>query len=230
MHQPSYFPWLGLLDKIRKSDVFMVMDEVQLSERAFQHRNLFMEVDGRIRFLTIPFVRKDYVEKPFRELEIAPSDWRKKHLNFLRNTYRTHPYASEIMPRVEGFYAGDYKRLCDAVVASMRLAFDFFGIDTKVIFQSRMDYDRSLRRGELVLALVRAAGASCYLSGTGAQAYLDESAFGTGLNLRYNHFQHPVYVQKRATQFQPGMACLDVLFNLGMEGARVLLNTQQCGA
>jgi hypothetical protein len=230
MHQASYFPWLGLLDKIRKSDAFMVMDEVQLSERAFQHRNLFLEVDGQTRFLTIPFVRKDYVEKPFRELEIASSDWRKKHLNFLRNTYRAHPYAGEIMPGVERFYATDYKRLCDAVVASMRLSFDFFGIETKVIFQSAMDYDRSLRRGELVLALARAAGASCYLSGTGAQAYLDESAFGAGLNLRYNHFQHPVYVQKRATQFQPGLACLDVLLNLGIAGARALLNTQKCGA
>jgi hypothetical protein len=228
MHQPSYFPWLGLLDKVRKSDVFMVMDEVQLAERAFQHRNLFLEVDGGTRFLTIPFAKKNFLEKPFRELEIASSVWRRKHLNFLQNSYRKHPYADEIMPRIESFYAGDYRRLGDAVVASMRLSFDFFGIDTKVIFQSEMNYDRSLRRGELVLALARAAGASCYLSGTGAQAYLDESTFGAGLKLRYNYFQHPVYAQKRATQFQSGLACLDVLFNLGTEGARALLNAQQC--
>jgi hypothetical protein len=227
IHQPSYFPWLGLLDKISKSSVFMVMDEVQLLERGFQHRNLFLDVDGATRFLTIPFVRKDYVNKPLRELQIASATWRRKHLNFLRNSYRKHPYAEEIMPRIESFYAGDYPLLGDALVASMRLSLDLFGIDTKIVFQSEMDYDRSLRRGELVVALARAAGASCYLSGTGAQAYLDESAFGADLKLRYNHFEHPVYAQKRAPKFQSGLACLDVLLNLGMQGARALLHQQR---
>ncbi|HEY3277770.1 MAG TPA: WbqC family protein, partial [Syntrophorhabdaceae bacterium] len=55
IHQPSYFPWLGLLDKIAKSDVYMVMDEVQLTDAAYQHRNIFLTADGKIKYLTIPF-------------------------------------------------------------------------------------------------------------------------------------------------------------------------------
>jgi hypothetical protein len=86
-----------------------------------------------------------------------------------------------------------------------------------------MDYDRSLRRGELIPALVRAAGATCYLSGTGARAYLDEAAFSGDLTLRYNDFHHPNYPQKSAVAFQPGLACLDALFNLGIGGARSLI-------
>jgi WbqC-like protein family len=224
MHQPSYFPWLGLLDKIRQSDVFLVMDEVQLSDSAYQHRNLLLSADGTPKFLTIPFVKKNYLQKPIKALEIASPQWRIQHLNFIRNTYRNHRHAAEIMPRVEEFYAAEYRLLADAVIASMRLALEFFGIRTRVILQSTVDYDHSLRRGDLVVALARALGARCYLSGPGARAYLDESVFTAHLALRYNNFEHPVYPQRGSKQFQAGLASLDALYNLGPEASRTLLD------
>lgn len=223
IHQPGYFPWLGLLDKIRRSDTFMVLDEVQLSDSLYQHRNLFATAEGPAKYLTIPIVKKGYRRKSFRDIQIASPDWRERHLNFIWNSYRKHAFAGEVMPRVESYFQGDYSGLCDAVVASMRLSFEFFGIDTKVIFQRNMDYDRCARRGELILALVRAAGATCYLSGAGAKAYLDEAAFSGDLSLRYNVFQHPVYPQKGGLPFQGGLSCLDALFNLGIKGARSLI-------
>jgi hypothetical protein len=223
IHQASYFPWLGLLHKISKSDVYMIMDDVQLSDSAYQHRNLFLTADGKVKFLTIPFVKRDYRERKFRELETAGADWRTDHLNFIRNSYRKHPFASEVMPHVEHFFASDYRLLTDAVMESMRLSFNLFGIKTRVILQSQMDYDHSLRRSDLVVALARAAGAECYLSGSGAQAYLDDDAFPSDIVLRYNDFHHPHYFQMGQTAFQPGLACLDALFNLGTSGAQALL-------
>jgi WbqC-like protein family len=230
IHQPSYFPWLGLLDKIRKCDVFIVLDQTQLSDSAFQHRNLFLTPDGDKRYLTIPFVKRGYLQRAFRDIEIAAVDWRKKHRSFIENGYQKHPFALEIMPRVDEFLAGEYSLLGDAVIASMRLSCDLFAIPTKIVLQSKLDYDRTLRRSELVATLARAAGATCYLSGTGAKAYLDESLFTGNLSLRYNEFRHPTYFQKGAREFQPGLACLDVLFNLGLQGARELLGGSTFGA
>jgi WbqC-like protein family len=227
MHQASYFPWLGLLDKVSRSDVYLVMDEVQLADRAFQHRNLFLTADGKVKFLTIPFVRKHYREHKFREIEIARDEWRREHLSFIRSNYGRHPFAGEVMPRLERFFSAEYRLLVDAVLASMRLSFDLFGIATRMILQSEMNYDRSLRRGDLVLALVRSAGARCYLSGSGARAYLDEAAFCGDLKLRYTDFQHPQYAQRGSVEFQPGLAGLDALFNLGTEAARALLESDR---
>lgn len=223
MHQASYFPWLGLLDKICRSDAHIVMDEVQLSDSAYQHRNLFLTADGRQKFLTIPFVKKGYLERSFREIEIVGSGWRTDHLNFIGNSYRKHPFASEVMPHLESFYAVDYRLLGDAVLASMRLSLELFAIKTRVILQSEMEYDHCARRGDLVVSLTRAAGAHCYLSGSGARAYLDESAFPSDVTVRYNDFTHPSYPQKGTAAFQPGLACVDALFNLGASGARGLL-------
>ncbi len=223
IHQPSYFPWLGLLDKVSKSDVYMVMDEVQLSDSAYQHRNLFVTADGKAKFLTIPINRSRYLKRAYRELEIAGREWRTRHQAFIRNSYGKHPCAAELMPHLERYFAADYRLLAEAVIASMRLSFELFGIRTRVILQSEMDYDRSLRRGELVVALARAAGADCYLSGAGGREYLSESAFSGHPVLRYNEFTHPRYPQKGAAEFVPGLACVDALFNLGVDGARALL-------
>src|SRR5664279_438630 len=107
IHQPSYFPWLGLLHKIAHSDVLVVMDEVQLMDSGYQHRNLFLSLEGKPRFLTIPFTKKGYLGRPFKELEIADPTWRTKHLNFLREAYRKHPFRKEIFPIVEDILSRD---------------------------------------------------------------------------------------------------------------------------
>lgn len=223
IHQPSYFPWLGLLDKIAKSDVYMVMDEVQLSDSAFQHRNLFLTADGKSKFLTISFNKKDYQHRRFCDLEITQPDWQKKHLEFIKNGYKKHPFYYEIMERLEPIFEKKYCLLVDVVVDSMLATFELFNIRTKIIFQSQLDYDRSAHKGDLVMALIRAVGADCYLSGTGAQAYLDESAFGNGIDLKINRFNHPRYSQKNAAEFVPGLASIDVLMNLGSKQSAELL-------
>lgn len=222
IHQPSYFPWLGLLDKIAKSDAYIVMDEIQLSDSAYQHRNIFLTADGKVKYLTIPFNKKEYLHRPFRDLELTDGKWRKDHLNFIINTYRKYPKAKEILPELEMFYNGEYKTLFEAVIESMKISFKWFNIKTKVILQSDLQYDRELKRGDLVFALINVVGADVYLSGTGAQAYLDESRFSNGLILKYNSFVHPVYSQRNTSEFVNGLSCVDVLFNLGLEGTRSL--------
>lgn len=223
IHQPSYFPWLGLLHKIAASDTYLVMDEVQLTDSAYQHRNLFLSAEGNVKYLTIPFSKKGYMGKRFRDLELKDRSWTEKHLNFLHNGYRRHPHFDEVFPWLQQFYGSTYDSLFEAVMESMRIGMQLFGIETKMICQSELDYDRSLARGDLVIELIRASGADCYLSGTGAKAYLDEAVFPPDKVLRYDYFSHPVYPQRNAAEFFPGLSCLDALFNLGTAGARDLL-------
>lgn len=226
IHQPSYFPWLGLLHKIANSDQYMVMDDVQLSDSAYQHRNLFLSADGKIKYLTIPINKKTYRKMALKDLQIADSNWRNDHRNFIENNYRKHPSFNEIFPFLDDYFAKDYLFLIDAVMASMQISLQLFGIKSEVILQSGFQYDEPLKRGELVVDLVKRSGATCYLSGSGAKGYLDESMFSHGLKLRYDEFTHPVYSQMNAKEFVPGLSCLDVLFNLGVRGAQSLIQIE----
>lgn len=223
IHQPSYFPWLGLLHKIAKSDVYMVMDDVQLADRAYQNRNIFLTSDGKVKYLTISFDRKGYRNKKIRELLIADDGWRKQHRNFIFNNYRKHPGFSEVMPKLDLFFESDYATLCDALLASMKLTMSLFGIDTKVILQSEIKYDKDLCKGDLIVDLIKVAGADIYLSGHGAKEYLDETKFNASMRLEYDNFQHPIYEQKGVDNFAIGLSSLDALFNLGVDDAKRLL-------
>lgn len=220
IHQPSYFPWLGLLNKIAKSDVYMVMDEVQLSDSAFQNRNIFL-CDGKSKFLTISFNKKDYLKRRFCDLEITKEDWRDQHLNTLKSYYGKHRYYPEIIPYITPVFQNTSSLLVDPVVQSMEICMRLLDIPTKVTFQRQMEYDRETKKNDLVLALVASAGADVYLAGTGSKDYMQLDTFAAkNIKVVFNNFQHPTYTQRNAEKFEPGISSLDLLFNVGIEKAR----------
>lgn len=224
IHQPCYFPWLGLLYKIACSDTLIVLDEVQLSDSAFQHRNQFLTNDGKVKYLTIPFVKQNYLETPFKELKIADSSWGITHRNFLLNNYRKHLFFDQIYPEIEPLFSRQAIYLIDVVITSMNISMALFGIETQMIMQSRVNYNREAKKGDLVMQLLKATNAKKYLSGRGAQAYQDDSVFESeGIALEYVDFSHPVYPQKNSKEFIPGLSCLDLLFNVGAKDAGLLL-------
>jgi hypothetical protein len=220
IHQPCYFPWLGLLHKIACSDVLIVLDDVQLSDSAFQHRNQFLTNDGKVKYLTIPFVKQNYLEIPFKDLQIADPTWGTKHNNFLVNNYKKHPFFDQIYPVIQPLFLKQTTSLFDVVMESMSISMVLFELETQVIMQSRTNYNREAKKGDLVLQLLKATNAKHYLSGRGAQAYQDDSVFASEeIVLEYVNFSHPVYAQKNSQAFTLGLSCLDFLFNVGTKQA-----------
>ena len=226
-HQPSYFPWLGLLHKIMSSDVYVLMDDVQLADRNYQHRNLFLGCNGIPRFLTLPISKKGLRKKVIRELPLANSEWQTDHLNFLSHNYRRAPFYAETMAAIAPVFQKPYTLLIDVLIDSMLIAFDQFGIVTPMLRQSNLDYNHDSRKRDLILALVQASGASRYLSGEGARKYLDLEEFKSkGVEVTFQQFCHPTYHQftTSAAAFVAGMSSVDVMFNLGPQGCRDLLS------
>lgn len=227
-HQPSYFPWLGWLHKVKSSDLFILMDEVQLSDSAYQHRNIFLTNDGKTKFLTIPFDKKGYKEKNIKDLTINNQvKWQKNHFNFIKENNRKHLFFSEIIEKIEPMYTKKYDLVFDFLLDNIRLVFDLFQIETKMIIQSDMSYDRNTSKNELVLELVQNSGLKTYLSGQGAKSYLELDRFKeAGIEVEFQHFSHPEYVQKSSLdEFSLGLNCSDILFNLGIQGSRALLKS-----
>ena len=61
------------------------------------------------------------------------------------------------------------------------------------------------------------------MSGKGAKDYMDIQKFNEfGVNVTFQEFEHPIYIQKSSTDFIPGLSILDVLFNQGVEETKKL--------
>ena len=219
IHQPSYWPWLGLLDKIAKSDVFVVLDTVQLNKDSYQRRNVFSAA-GKKKYLTVPI---DYhLGVKINEVHIKDPDFPAKHIETIRNWYLKSDFFEETMDLIRPLYQQRYEKLIDIVTASLFVSLEVFGITCRVMYASKLAAPGS--KGSLVLNICKMLGADVYLSGRGALEYFQEDDYEAfrmaGIDLAFQEFQHPVYPQFNTAEFLPGLGCLDMLFNCGVAKSR----------
>jgi len=217
IHQPSYFPWLGLLDKIDKSDQFILLDTVQLNDKAFQSRNIFLNHTSDVQYLSIPVQKKNYRNKAIKDLKIIDRKWQRKHKGFIVRNYKKHTYFDEIYPLIENIFTKNYMFLVDILIDSMRVSNNIFNIQTDIILASELDINLELTKDDLMLNILKRTSATKYISGTGAKDYQDDSKFDKEkIELEYQSFIHPQYTQKNTESFKSGLSALDVAFNLGI--------------
>lgn len=231
IHQINYLPWMGYFNKIAKSDVFILMDEVQLSDAGMGQRNRVLNKNGEISFLTVAFQKKGYMEKPFSQVELNGSvDWQKRQYNFLWDNYHKFPYWQEVYENLAFLFTQPFETLQQVNEKVIRTIMILLDIQTPLIYQSELDYDRSVHKNDLVLELCKAAGATIYLSGNGARKYMQVDTFKKkGIDVQYQTFSHPYYTQKYAKgEFVPGLSILDVLLNCGVQETKKLFWNSLC--
>lgn len=229
IHQPSFFPWLGWLHKVRSADVYIFLDNVQIAERSFQHRNIFLTNNGQEKYLSVGIAKKGFLDLPLKDIAIREDiKWQKEHLNFFKGNYSNHPYYHEVMSMITPVYEKKYAALGDVLMDVVEISLELFNIRTKVVRQSQIEYDADAKKNDLVLSLVKSVGGTTYLSGQGAKSYMDDESFRkNGIEVEYQEFAHPYYKQKntglKPDTFKKGIAALDLLFNEGAEESARLL-------
>ena len=225
IHQPHYFPWIGYFDKMAKSDAFVLLDEVQFEKGSQMIRNRVLDNNGEIKYITISADTKDYLNRPYRDLLTKNiNEWTKRQKNALNNYYRDATYYREIFPIINEFLSKDYITVCEWTIGSINLISRLLNIDTPIINQSEIKYDRAKKKSELVYSICNALDADKYLSGRGASVdYLDREKFlANGVQIVFQDVVCPVYKQCNTNQFVPGISIIDMLFNCGVFGTREL--------
>ena len=85
-----------------------------------------------------------------------------------------------------------------------------------------MDIDPYLQKTELMIALLKKAGADIYLSGPSGRNYLEIEKFRQNdIGIKFFKFSPPVYPQ-RFPGFETNMSAIDLLFNIGPQSAEIV--------
>lgn len=211
IHQPAYLPWLGYFDRIAQSDLFIVLDNVQIERNSFTNRNKIKTANGST-WLTVPVCLNGHFEKTIADIEIDETqDWRKKHLRSIEQSYSRAPNFREKFGRLSAIYHDRESRLARLCIAQLRFWLAELRIETPVLLASELPVGG--RKSDLVLSLCRHVGATAYLSGPLGRDYLNETEFeDAGIHIKYHAFQHPVYSQLYG-EFVPAMAVVDYWMN-----------------
>jgi WbqC-like protein len=242
--QPHYLPWLDFYEQAARADTLLVLDNVQWLRRGWQRRArvalpsgtpLPSPTEPAFQWLTIP-LEGAHRDTRISELAVEPGQrWTRKHLATLTMLYGRRPYfRSQVLPRLEGFYAEAEKEqgpgsLLRTLLASMALFHEPLGIHPRVELASKLDRSNPDKTGRLASYCTQ-LGMGTYYSAVGS-LYLRPGPFrDAGVRLLWQKFRYPAYDQgRKGERFVVGLSIVDVLSNVPVDEVREWLKPNPWG-
>ena len=219
--QPSYIPWRGYFDQIRKADLFIFYDDVQYDKRGWRNRNQIKTSQGK-KWLTIPVhSRGAQIENiSIHQIRmIWETPWNVDHMKSLQHAYSKAPYFKTYLPLLEMFYARRDEFLADFTVDFTIALARELGIQ-HTQFERSSKLDASGQKTDRLISVLQKVGATHYISGPSAKDYIEPEKFEqANITLEYMKYDYPEYPQLYPP-YDPFVSVLDLLFMTGTEAIK----------
>lgn len=218
IHQPNYIPWCGYFSKIAYCDLFIFLDNAEISPgQSYVYRSMLRDAQKTF-WLSQPSRR--HTHQSIMDVEFSDSDWGRSHLARLTQTYRKAPFYKEVMELISPFYSNPGNYLAVFNMRLIRAICEYLDLDCRLELSSQISPEGT--SDERLISLVKLAGGDTYVSGKGGQNYQDPQKFaGAGLELEIKTYQPIPYPQIHG-DFIGGLSILDCLFNLGEDARKIL--------
>ena len=219
IHQPNFFPWLGYFDKIYRSDFFVFLDDVQFPKTGGVWTNrVQLMIFGNPKWMTFSIERDFSGTKKVNEIKInSQGKWKYKFYKSIDQSYKKHPFYSQIIPTIEELIFNDEQNLSKYNINSIKVILDHLEIDSnKLRLSSELKQEGS--SNELLINLTKRLSCDTYMCGGGADDYQNIELFEkNNIKLFYQKFTHPLYNQYKQQEFVKGLSIIDCLMNIGWE-------------
>ena len=219
--QSNYIPWKGYFDLIASVDELFLYDEVQYTRRDWRNRNLLKTPQG-LQWITIPVEVKGRYHASIRDIRIADPSWGRRHWATISHSYARAAHFQTYRDVFEpAFIEARETHLSLLNRRLLELICSQIGIKTPLRWS--WDHPSSQVRSERLIDICKSAGASVYVSGPAAKAYLDESLFAAeGIAVEWMDYSgYPEYPQLNG-RFEHRVTVLDLLFNAGREAPKYM--------
>lgn len=223
IHQPNYLPWLGYFHKMFRCDVFVFLDDVQMSRQSYTQRVQVLQ-GMEPRWLTVPILHSGHFGQSIKDTRCDPRvPWARKHAATLQASYGRHPCFATVFPDVGEQLSRNPENLADVNVGLIERLAARLAAPCAFVRSSTLGVVVEDPTDRLV-ALVQSLGGTSYLHGGGGTKYQDAERFtAAGIELVAQGFRPEPYPQRGPAQFVGGLSVVDALFNLGYDAVRELL-------
>ncbi len=217
VHQPNFLPWQGYFHKMKKADVFILMDTVQFVRRHICNRNKIKNSQGDAQWLGVSVSSAKGRDVSFIELEIDYSQkWQSKALASLQHAYGKAPFFDKYYPELESLLLQEFPNLAALNIALIEFLRSVLAINTPLKKMSDLSGNLG-QKSELIINLCKIVEADTYLSGQGAKKYNDPEAYEqAGIELIYQDYTPSTYPQM-GESFISHLSVIDLIFNCGPE-------------
>lgn len=215
--QPAFIPWLGYFELIDAADIFIFLDDFQFSRQNWGQRNHLFMGKNVVNMVTLPVQHKGNLQATFLDIQVnADQRWYKKFLTSLEQVYSSAQYQDEIIALIKRWLEIKHDSIGKFLTNYIFEVCQYTGIETKIMFSSKLDYDCTAQRSKKVLSLLHTVEAAAYISPIGSLSYMvDDGIFENEELLIFFQNHNPIpYHQVNSSEFVPKLSSLDALFNL----------------
>nr|WP_321234180.1 WbqC family protein [uncultured Psychroserpens sp.] len=211
--QPTLFPWIGYFDMIKRSDVFVFLDNVKFKKQTWHMRNRLKsgsKIEDNEIWIRIP-TKLPKTDTLIKDVIIDNSkDWKQDHLDIFQYNYGKKYHDITFLKEL---YQKDWDNIANFNIEFITACCRYLEIDTPLIRASNMDVRG--KKSYLVLDICKELGADNLLANNGSKNYLDKdkSVFNKeGISISYQNYQHIEY-QQQGDLFLKKLSILDLLFS-----------------
>lgn len=221
--QSNYLPWIGVLEMMDRSDVFVYHDDIQYN-RSWRNRNR-IRIPGEIGWcwLTVP------VKLPYRsstlvnQVTIANErSWQRKHWHLIEQHYRRAPFFDQYSEAYKKILLDNkWEMLVDLNQALISVMLEQIGIKVKIVHSEMLDLGQTAKNARIVKICQR-VGADTWLANSACRGYVVPSIYKENkIGLIFQDFFPPVYTQQYEP-FIPYLSALDMIFNCGPDTLKMI--------
>lgn len=110
IHQPNFIPWIGYFYKIYRSDIFVLLNDVQFVKNSYADRNSIKTSNGCC-YLKLPLEIPSHTTN-YNEIRIKHElNWKDKQLKTIEMNYKKAPFFKEVFSDVEMWFSSEEKML-----------------------------------------------------------------------------------------------------------------------
>lgn len=219
--QSNYIPWKGYFDLINLVDEFILFDNMQYTRRDWRNRNIIKSPNGPIT-LTIPVAVKGKYLQEIKDTTVIDQSWNRHHWKTIVHCYSKARHFSHYREIFEELYLDTKEKYLSLINYRFLTAIcKLLEIKTRITWS--MDYELTGDKTERLVNLCQQAGATSYLSGPSAKAYLSEELFERqGIAVSYMDYSgYPEYRQLYPP-FEPSVTIIDLILNEGPDATRFM--------
>lgn len=225
--QPSYIPWRGYFDQIRRADLFIFYDDIQYDKHGWRNRNQIKTHQGK-QWLTIPVHTKGVTQGvPIKEVRIDWSKpWAKSHLKSLTIAYSKAPHFKGHLPLLESIFQRRDEFLAGFTIQTSVMLARALGFTSTRFLRSSELPNVEGQKTDRVINVLKQVGATHYTCGPSASSYMEPEKFAqAGITFEYMAYNYPEYPQMYPP-YDPFVSILDLMFMAGSEAGEYFVQQE----
>ena len=211
IHQPDFIPPLNFFLRVKKSNVFVILDDVQINRSGWTNRDLIKTKDGTKK-ITVPI---EYIKREnayIKDIKLHnKNEWKKKLLNQVYENYKDSKFFKENIKILELGFDKKFEKLIDLNLYFIQKYLKILDIRTKIIYSSELNIKTF--KSDKMLDICCHLGATEYITGVASMIYLNKEKFQKK-NIQINC---DIEVKKKYNQigekFIPNLSIIDYMFN-----------------